>query len=171
MLSEMTTRNLTDALHRAAIVSLVRNPGDHCEIVTSREPAAQLGTHLSSSSAVGVIWPSLLFPDDDLTLAAVLKGPLFALDEETLFDLAYARGKEHLWDRLRNRGETDAALRQMAERLSADHEIRSAFIKARNDFGIGCALPSLMKATRTSALTSTSAPRRTACESRSPTAG
>jgi hypothetical protein len=27
--------------------------------------AAQLGEHLSSSAAVGVIWPSLLFPDDD----------------------------------------------------------------------------------------------------------
>jgi hypothetical protein len=27
--------------------------------------AAQLGTHLASSAAVGVIWPSLLFPDDD----------------------------------------------------------------------------------------------------------
>jgi hypothetical protein len=27
--------------------------------------AAQLGTHLSGSAAVGVIWPSLLFPDDD----------------------------------------------------------------------------------------------------------
>jgi hypothetical protein len=55
--------------------------------------------------------------------------------------------------------------KSMAERLSADHEIRSAFIKTRNDFGIGCALPSLMKATRTSALTRTSAPRRTSCAS------
>jgi hypothetical protein len=27
--------------------------------------AAQLGKHLSSSAAVGIIWPSLLFPDDD----------------------------------------------------------------------------------------------------------
>src|SRR3984957_11363040 len=27
--------------------------------------ADPLGTHLSSSAAVGVIWPSLLFPDDD----------------------------------------------------------------------------------------------------------
>jgi hypothetical protein len=27
--------------------------------------AAQLGEHLSSSAAVGIIWPSLLFPDDD----------------------------------------------------------------------------------------------------------
>jgi len=61
----------------------------------------------------------LLFPDDDLTLAAVLKGPLFAADEETLFDLAYGRGKEHLWDRLRRRAGPNATLRQVAERLSA----------------------------------------------------
>jgi ATP-dependent helicase/nuclease subunit A len=61
----------------------------------------------------------LLFPDDDLTLAALLKGPLFALDEETLFDLAHGRGKEHLWDRLRSGAETNAALRQAVERLSA----------------------------------------------------
>ena len=27
--------------------------------------AGQLGNHLSSSAAVGIIWPSLLFPDDD----------------------------------------------------------------------------------------------------------
>jgi ATP-dependent helicase/nuclease subunit A len=60
----------------------------------------------------------LLFPDDDLTLAAVLKGPLFALDEETLFNLAHGRGDTHLWDRLRSRATTDAALRQVAERLS-----------------------------------------------------
>jgi len=61
----------------------------------------------------------LLFPDDDLTLACVLKGPLFALDEETLFDLAYGRGTEHLWDRLRSRAETNAGLRQAAALLSA----------------------------------------------------
>jgi len=61
----------------------------------------------------------LLFPYDDLTLACVLKGPLFAVDEETLFDLAHGRGKEHLWDRLRSRAETNAALRQAAELLSA----------------------------------------------------
>src|SRR5215831_17238972 len=61
----------------------------------------------------------LLFPDDDLTLAAVLKGPLFAVDEETLFNLAHGRGDTHLWDRLRSRATTDATLRQVAERLSA----------------------------------------------------
>jgi hypothetical protein len=34
--------------------------------------ADQLGTQLSSSAAVGVIWPSLLFPDDDPDNAPVV---------------------------------------------------------------------------------------------------
>ena len=41
-----------------------------------------------------------LLPEDDLTMAAVLKGPLFGIDEETLFDLAHGRGKASLWRRL-----------------------------------------------------------------------
>jgi ATP-dependent helicase/nuclease subunit A len=61
----------------------------------------------------------LLFPDDDLTLAAVLKGPLFAVDEDSLFDLAYGRGNQHLWDRLRSRAAANSALRHAADRLSA----------------------------------------------------
>ena len=42
----------------------------------------------------------LLLPEDDLTLAAVLKSPLFDVDEEALFELCYARDKETLWNRL-----------------------------------------------------------------------
>lgn len=42
----------------------------------------------------------LLLPEDDLTLATVLKGPLVGLEEETLFRLAYNRGGETLWSRL-----------------------------------------------------------------------
>ncbi|MHA1153444.1 MAG: 3'-5' exonuclease, partial [Alphaproteobacteria bacterium] len=41
----------------------------------------------------------LLLPEDDLTLAAVLKGPLIGLDEEQLFTLAYDRPGS-LWDSL-----------------------------------------------------------------------
>ncbi len=37
-----------------------------------------------------------LMVDDDLTLAAVLKGPLIGLDEEALFELAYGRDKATL---------------------------------------------------------------------------
>jgi ATP-dependent helicase/nuclease subunit A len=61
----------------------------------------------------------LLLPEDDLTLATVLKGPFFAIDEETLFDLAYGRGKESLWSRLHARAGKDLRLGGAAERLSA----------------------------------------------------
>ena len=40
----------------------------------------------------------LLLPQDDLTLATVLKGPLVGLTEEELFIVAYNRGDKHLWD-------------------------------------------------------------------------
>jgi ATP-dependent helicase/nuclease subunit A len=61
----------------------------------------------------------LLFPEDDLTLATVLKGPLFGVDEERLFDLAYGRGEERLWSRLRARAAEHPSLRCAAERLFA----------------------------------------------------
>jgi len=61
----------------------------------------------------------LLLPEDDLTLATVLKGPLFDIDEEALFELAYDRGGEKLWHRLRARAAKNAKLRSAAERLSA----------------------------------------------------
>jgi ATP-dependent helicase/nuclease subunit A len=41
----------------------------------------------------------LLLPEDDLTLAALLKSPIFDISEELLFELAWNR-KEHLWERL-----------------------------------------------------------------------
>jgi ATP-dependent helicase/nuclease subunit A len=44
---------------------------------------------------------ALLLPEDDLTLAALLKSPLFGLGEEDLFALAYSRGHASLHDRLR----------------------------------------------------------------------
>ncbi|MFZ3234939.1 MAG: double-strand break repair helicase AddA [Stellaceae bacterium] len=61
----------------------------------------------------------LLLPEDDLTLAAVLKSPLFDIDEDALFDLCYARDKESLWNRLRLRADSSAKLRYAADRLSA----------------------------------------------------
>ena len=42
----------------------------------------------------------LLLPDDDLSLAAVLRSPLFGLSEEALFELAYDRGGASLYQRL-----------------------------------------------------------------------
>lgn len=52
---------------------------------------------------------ALLLPDDDLTLATLLKSPLVGLDEDQLFRLAWGR-KSSLWDALRlRRGEGDYA--------------------------------------------------------------
>ncbi len=44
----------------------------------------------------------LLLPEDDLTLATVLKGPLIGLEEDQLFDLAHGR-KGSLWSALAQR--------------------------------------------------------------------
>ncbi len=61
----------------------------------------------------------LLFPEDDLTLATVLKGPLFDLDEDTLYDLCRDRGEAKLWGRLRLRAQSSPKLARVVERLSA----------------------------------------------------
>lgn len=45
----------------------------------------------------------LLLPEDDLTLATVLKSPLAGISEEALFALAHGRGKGSLWERAENR--------------------------------------------------------------------
>ncbi len=42
----------------------------------------------------------LLLPTDDLTLATILKSPLFGLDDDDLFRLCYERGQTTLWTRL-----------------------------------------------------------------------
>ena len=42
----------------------------------------------------------VLLPEDDLSLACVLKGIFFNMDEETLFALAYGRGEVSLYDQI-----------------------------------------------------------------------
>jgi ATP-dependent helicase/nuclease subunit A len=50
------------------------------------------------------------FPDDDLTLAALLKSPLCALNEDSLFDLAHGR-EGSLWQALQSRVDEQAVWR------------------------------------------------------------
>ena len=68
----------------------------------------------------------LLLPEDDLTLATVLKGPLIGLEEDELFALAYDRGKQSLWRAL-------AAKAQAEPVYGAAHRHLSALL-ARADF-------------------------------------
>lgn len=58
-----------------------------------------------------------LLPEDDLTLATVLKGPLIGLDEEQLFCLAHNR-KASLWRTLRDRARDDRVLNEAHSRLA-----------------------------------------------------
>ncbi len=44
----------------------------------------------------------LATPEDSLSLASVLKSPLFGWSEQALFTLAQGRGPKHLWEVLRN---------------------------------------------------------------------
>jgi len=69
----------------------------------------------------------LLLPEDDLTLATVLKGPLVGLDEEQLFDLAYGRD-ESLWDVLRRRAPKNSAFSE-AHAYLADLRAQADFLR------------------------------------------
>jgi ATP-dependent helicase/nuclease subunit A len=50
----------------------------------------------------------LLYPQDELTLAALLKSPFCGLTDDSLYALAYGRGKETLWAALQRRAEEQA---------------------------------------------------------------
>ena len=58
-----------------------------------------------------------LLPDDDLTLATVLKSPLIGLDEEDLFTLAHNRGDTRLWATLVGRRSENAVFASAYEAL------------------------------------------------------
>lgn len=57
-------------------------------------------------------------PEDDLTLATVLKSPLYGFDDDDLFRLAYAR-KGPLWRALKSRAGEDPKWRRAEAELSA----------------------------------------------------
>ncbi|WP_338608245.1 double-strand break repair helicase AddA [Pelagibacterium nitratireducens] len=58
-----------------------------------------VSAHIAIDDLLGLA-DFLLNPADDLTLAAVLRSPLFAISEEQLFTLAHGRGKASLYERL-----------------------------------------------------------------------
>jgi len=60
----------------------------------------------------------LLLPADDLTLATVLKSPLYGFDEQQLYDLAQPRAGS-LWDELRRRAGENPTFRFAADELAA----------------------------------------------------
>lgn len=69
----------------------------------------------------------LLLPEDDYTLACLLKSPLYSLSESQLFTLCYERGKATLWERVRAYQGTDA------ECLAAREELQALLAQADYD--------------------------------------
>ncbi|WP_187969665.1 double-strand break repair helicase AddA [Aquibium microcysteis] len=60
----------------------------------------------------------VLQPNDDLSLAALLKSPVFGRSEDDLYALAHARGRRSLWDVLEGRAATgDPLWRPVADAL------------------------------------------------------
>ena len=70
---------------------------------------------------------TLLLPDDDLTLATVLKGPLIGLSEGDLFDLAHGRDGK-LWDALQVRADDRESFGK-AHAYLADLRARVDFVR------------------------------------------
>ncbi|MCO5147678.1 MAG: double-strand break repair helicase AddA, partial [Aquamicrobium sp.] len=60
----------------------------------------------------------LLQPEDDLSLAAVLRSPVFGLSEEALFGLAHGRGRKSLAASLREGAEGDEALQAIVAQIA-----------------------------------------------------
>ena len=52
---------------------------------------------------LGALLSFLATPEDSLSLATVLKSPLFGWTEQQLFDVAHHRTQDHLWQNLRDR--------------------------------------------------------------------
>jgi ATP-dependent helicase/nuclease subunit A len=69
----------------------------------------------------------LLLPDDDLTLATVLKSPLVGLSEDQLFALAHGRGARSLWSAL-SRHAAAASAFGTAHRILAELLARTDFL-------------------------------------------
>ena len=68
---------------------------------------------------LGALLSFLATPEDSLSLATVLKSPLFGWSEQQLFDVAHHRTQEHLWQNLRDRShdfaETVPVLRDLRD--------------------------------------------------------
>ena len=69
----------------------------------------------------------LLLPEDDLTLATVLKGPIVGLDEDQLFELAHGR-EGTLWASLRDKANRHPVFAE-ALRLLAGLQARADFVR------------------------------------------
>ena len=109
-------------MHAGDIMILVRRRGFFAEemirqlkkraIPVAGADRLQLVSHIAVKDLIALGRFALL-PRDDLNLATLLKSPFCGLSEQSLFEVAYDRGKASLWDRLRAR-KTDMVFKSAA---------------------------------------------------------
>lgn len=66
----------------------------------------------------------LLLPNDDLSLACVLRSPLYNLSEDDLFELCFKRGEKTLWQRLKENPKYDKQTQELLTLLSSAQRMR-----------------------------------------------
>ena len=112
-------------------------PGDILILVRKRDPFAapmvralkRLGIPVAGADRMTLtsqlavqdlmaLGDALLLPDDDLTLAALLKSPVFGFDDEDLFAIGYGRTGS-LWAALRAKGAKNPAYEEAIGRLES----------------------------------------------------
>ena len=96
----------------------------HANIPVAGADRLKLTEHIAIIDLMNLA-DALLLPQDDLALAVALKSPLFGLDDDDLFKLAWQR-RGSLRDALRLHAASDERLRTALGRLEAcaDHAIR-----------------------------------------------
>lgn len=126
---------------RGALVRALHRQLHRLHVPVAGADRIDLASHLAVQDMLAMArW--CLLASDDLSLACVLKGPLFALDERALFDVAYGRAEASLWQRLRGLPQhkaTVATLQALAE--AAQHRTPyEFFVLMLYEYGLFSAL-------------------------------
>ncbi|SON53574.1 ATP-dependent helicase/nuclease subunit A [Hartmannibacter diazotrophicus] len=101
---------------RAGFVSLLSRALTEIGVPVAGADRLQLMSHIAVMDLLALA-RAVLLPEDDLTLAALLKSPLIGLNEDQLFQLAHGR-RTFLYERLRQEADRDVVFRAAHERLA-----------------------------------------------------
>ena len=114
---------------RRALFEEILRALKHASIPVAGADRLALSEHIVFDDLVALA-RFLLFPGDELTLAALLKSPFCGLSDDSLYALAHGRGKEPLWDRLQRRAAEQADWTQASAFLAhalAEAKVRQPF--------------------------------------------
>jgi ATP-dependent helicase/nuclease subunit A len=92
---------------RGALFEDILRALKHARIPVAGADRLKLSAHIAFDDLLALA-RFCLFPDDDLTLAALLKSPFCGLDDDQLYALARPRGKARMWAVLNARADEQA---------------------------------------------------------------